>query len=197
MIAGLLARLVGLEHVVQLTINFETVVLPVAVVVVRFVGKFIVGVALAVLLAAIVACIALVTFIITVVILAIITSVLRTERIIRGVVRSINCFVVGQHGNRVYRVVGQHGGRVVRVVGQHGNRVYRVVGQLGNRVYIVVGQHAWVIRNWHGVGADRLIWVDKVAATIDWMDIIAISSDLAIIGDDFAARVDRLRIYDE
>jgi len=175
LIAGLLARLVGLEHVVQLTINFETVVLPVAVVVVRFVGKFIVSVALAVLLAAIVACIALVTFIITVVILAIITSVLRTERIIRGVVRSINCFVVGQHGNRVYRVVGQHGGRVVRVV----------------------GQHAWVIRNWHGVGADRLIWVDKVAATIHWMDIIAISSDLAIIGDDFAARVDRLRVYDE
>jgi len=190
LIAGLLARLVGLEHVVQLTINFETVVLPVAVVVVRFVGKFIVSVALAVLLAAIVACIALVTFIITVVILAIITSVLRTERIIRGVVRSINC-------GRVVRVVGQHGNRVYRVVGQLGNRVYRVVGQLGNRVYIVVGQHAWVIRNWHGVGADRLIWVDKVAATIHWMDIIAISSDLAIIGDDFAARVDRLRIYDE
>ena len=180
MVAGLLARLVGLEHVVQLTINFETVVLPVAVVVVRFAGIFIVSVALAVLLAAIVACIALVTFIITVVMLAIITSVLRTERLMRGVVRSINC------------------GRVVRVVGQHGNRVYRVVGQPGNRVYRVVGLHAWVIRNWHGVGADRLIWgVAKVAATIHWMDIIAVSSDLAIIGDDFAARVDRLRIYDE
>ena len=191
MVAGLLARLVGLEHVVQLTINFETVVLPVAVVVVRFVGKFIVSVALAVLLAAIVACIALVTFIITVVMLAIITSVLRTERLMRGVVRSINC-------GRVVRVVGQHGNRVYIVVGQLGNRVYIVVGQHGGRVVRVVGQHAWVIRNWHGVGADRLIWgVAKVAATIHWMDIIAVSSDLAIIGDDFAARVDRLRIYDE
>lgn len=85
MVAGLLARLVGLEHVVQLTIDLETVVirsvvwlvvLPVAVVVVGFAGKFIAGVvAIAMLQAAVVACIALVTFII--------------DRLTRGVVRPI------------------------------------------------------------------------------------------------------------